>query len=141
VEFPCQSIIVKAAWRELPDDKSVQARFFHVPAKVVDWTDSGDQILFDRTMGLVGLHIVHKTPKRQNWIWATFEHVDNTELSPDGIAPPSFNSNPKGMPFPPGGLKPPKPDAREKKPLPRHPKPVEVARFTLPTVFDQVNRS
>jgi hypothetical protein len=28
-------------------------------------------------VGLVGLHIVHKTPLRPQWIWSTFEHVDN----------------------------------------------------------------
>jgi hypothetical protein len=28
-------------------------------------------------VGLVGLHIVQKTNSRQNWIWSTFEHVEN----------------------------------------------------------------
>jgi hypothetical protein len=35
-------------------------------------------------MGLVGLHIVQKTPNRPQWVWATFEHVHN---APDRIAP------------------------------------------------------
>jgi hypothetical protein len=35
-------------------------------------------------VGLVGLHIVQKTPNRPQWVWATFEHVDN---APDRVAP------------------------------------------------------
>jgi cytochrome c len=30
-------------------------------------------------MGLVGLHIVQKTPSAPQWIWATFEHTGNVE--------------------------------------------------------------
>ena len=33
-----------------------------------------------RTMGLVGLHIVSKTPARPQWIWSTFEQVDNVPV-------------------------------------------------------------
>ena len=29
------------------------------------------------TVGLVGLHIAHKTASRPEWIWSTFEQVDN----------------------------------------------------------------
>jgi hypothetical protein len=39
-------------------------------------------------MGLVGLHIVHKTPLRQQWVWSSFEHVDNV--------PPDVQSLPNG---------------------------------------------
>ena len=28
-------------------------------------------------MGLVGLHIVQKTPIRPQWVWSSFEHIDN----------------------------------------------------------------
>ena len=37
-------------------------------------------------MGLVGLHIAHKTQHAPQWIWSTFEQVDNYK-GPD----PSFN--------------------------------------------------
>lgn len=33
-------------------------------------------------VGLVGLHIIHKTPTMPNWTWATFEHVQN---APDRV--------------------------------------------------------
>jgi hypothetical protein len=29
------------------------------------------------TVGLVGLHITHKTPRQPQWLWSTFEQVDN----------------------------------------------------------------
>jgi hypothetical protein len=42
-------------------------------------------------MGLVGLHIIHKTPKGQQFVWATFEHVNNdpstTDLSSKNLKP------------------------------------------------------
>lgn len=28
-------------------------------------------------MGLVGMHLAHKTTAQPNWVWSTFEHVDN----------------------------------------------------------------
>jgi hypothetical protein len=130
LEFPCHSITVKAAWRELPDDQQVRSKFYHVPAKVVDWNDDGKPVLLDREMGLVGLHIVHKTPKRKNWVWMTFEHVDNTELSPCGISPPSFNSKDGGMTFETPGTNVHPQTFPAHKPLPQTPTPVEVARKT-----------
>ena len=36
-------------------------------------------------VGLVGLHIVVKTPSRPQWIWATFEQVDNVPPLEDGM--------------------------------------------------------
>jgi hypothetical protein len=35
------------------------------------------------TVGLVGLHIIHKTAKGQQFIWATFEHVNNAPSTTD----------------------------------------------------------
>lgn len=44
------------------------------------------------TVGLVGLHIVQKTPIRPQWIWATFEQVDNVPPAVAG-GPGKFNFN------------------------------------------------
>jgi hypothetical protein len=66
-------------------------------------------------VGLVGLHIVQKTPSRPQWIWSTFEQVDNVPgvsqgpwtynngtdkppSQPDGT--PQGNKNPNGWPPP-----------------------------------------
>jgi hypothetical protein len=53
------------------------------------------------TVGLVGLHIVQKTPSRPQWIWTTFEQVDNVPPAAQGSpAPPfTFNSG-SGTPMP-----------------------------------------
>jgi hypothetical protein len=39
-----------------------------------------------RQVALIGLHIIQKTPKRRQWVWATFEHADN--------APPPYGPRP-----------------------------------------------
>lgn len=96
LRFPDQSIHVKAAWVELPGDAAVRRRFYHVTAKVVVGWGAGDPpepVLADRVVGLVGLHIVHKTPNQRDWVWSTFEHVDNllTEDGP-GTPPATFSA-------------------------------------------------
>jgi hypothetical protein len=72
------AIEVKAAWKQLgPGDDPT--KFYTVDATLIDPV-TGDQIP-DVTIGLVGLHIITRTPQ---WVWSTFEHVAN---APD--APPS----------------------------------------------------
>ena len=51
-------------------------------------------------VGLVGLHIVQKTPSRPQWIWSTFEQVDNVPPAQKG-APGAFGFNDgSGAPMP-----------------------------------------
>jgi hypothetical protein len=72
------TVKVKAAWKVMgllgsrqPDDLS---RFYTTQALVVDpMTGRCEQ----RLLGLVGLHIVIKTAQLPQWMWATFEQVDN----------------------------------------------------------------
>ena len=67
------SIEVKSAWLDLTGaSRKTLKRFRTARACLVEngtcrWT----------TVGLVGLHIVHKTETFPQWSWATFEHVDN----------------------------------------------------------------
>jgi hypothetical protein len=75
----CGSIEIKAAWLPIgpndnPDD--FKKKYKTSLAKVFDPTTGkpGQQVL----VGLVGLHIIHKTALAQQFIWATFEHIDNT---------------------------------------------------------------
>ena len=80
VVFPFQSIEVKAAWRELPDRPEVLSRFYHhKDAIIIDWDKDHKEVERKATIGLVGFHIVSKMPQRENWIWSTFEHVDDAE--------------------------------------------------------------
>jgi hypothetical protein len=65
------SIEIKSAWVELTDPK-LRSRFRTTTACIVE----GDGCRM-ALVGLVGLHIIHKTETFPQWSWATFEHVDN----------------------------------------------------------------
>lgn len=76
VDFPVGSRLIKAAWRPVTDSS---APFFQTAdACVCDKTDSGepDDCRVEK-MGLAGLHIMTKTASAPQWIWSTFEQVDN----------------------------------------------------------------
>ncbi len=91
------SITLKSAWRlmVLPADtvgkpyKQVDdlSRYFVSKATVQDPVTGKDSV---RYVGLVGLHVVVKTPQFTQGIWSSFEHVDNVK-APAGTRP-SFNS-------------------------------------------------
>lgn len=75
LDFPTGSIEVKAAWRVMDGVAPAQrARYYVTKAQLLDPV-SGNCTATD--VGLVGLHIVNKTAKFPNWVWSTFEHVDN----------------------------------------------------------------
>ncbi|QHU99560.1 c-type cytochrome [Synechocystis sp. CACIAM 05] len=72
INAPDGSILIKAAWREITPEES--GRFHNVPAYVQDLTTGKYQL---QQMGLVGFHIMYKTPSAPQWIWSTYEQVDN----------------------------------------------------------------
>jgi hypothetical protein len=79
------SIMIKVSWKilEAEDDKS---KFHHVDALVaMPATPDGqfDPPCLEKTLGLVGIHIVHKTVERPQWIWTSFEHADNVPEQSD----------------------------------------------------------
>ncbi len=79
------AIEVKAAWIELPDP-SLWKNYKTSEAWVSYPTDMGTGKPTNPrrvTVGLVGLHIIHKTQKAQQFVWATFEHVDNCPSTQD----------------------------------------------------------
>ncbi|HZZ62800.1 MAG TPA: hypothetical protein VFE63_16830 [Roseiarcus sp.] len=80
--FPIGSIAVKAAWRPLTaaDPPAVRARAYIERAEIVDTARTlaaGRAVCSASDVALVGLHIAIKTKSRPQWIWSTFEHVDN----------------------------------------------------------------
>ena len=83
LQLPAGSVAVKAAWRILTaaDTPAVRARYYVVEnAYVVDVakTLAAKRVVCSKSdVALVGLHIVIRTPRRPQGIWATFEHVDN----------------------------------------------------------------
>jgi hypothetical protein len=107
---PMGAMEFKAAWKVIGqgDDAS---KFYTIQAIVYNDTAGGvSPDPFPVTLGLVGLHIAHKTAHQSNWVWSTFEHVDNLTKSfynPDcsgcpvnqPITGPTIELNPDGSPI------------------------------------------
>jgi hypothetical protein len=83
--LPNGSIELKASWRIIPEDQfeTLKHRYKIIEAMIPDsiYIQGDSTVIASSTMkqqklGLVGLHIIHKTPSTPQFIWATFEHVD-----------------------------------------------------------------
>ncbi|HEY2497163.1 MAG TPA: hypothetical protein VGK24_08840 [Candidatus Angelobacter sp.] len=78
------AIMVKTAWKVIaPADK---ARFHS--ENVLVYTPASENPKYParctiQTVGLVGMHIGHKTQSAPQWLWSTFEHVDNAPTDAD----------------------------------------------------------
>ena len=75
--------MVKAAWKILDGNDDFN-RFHRVSAYVFDAAGGAfgqEPTVVEscrvETLGLVGFHIVHRTESAPQWVWSTFEHVDN----------------------------------------------------------------
>jgi hypothetical protein len=134
------AIELKASWRELGQGENGN-RFYNVAA----WKlDPGTSACVQTRVALVGFHIAHKTDPFSQWVWSTFEHVDNVPANPPGTPQAgvrySFNNGTGTPPSPDGfdriptelkqgaALPPPNDPARN---------PVQVTRFE-PTPPDVV---
>lgn len=93
------AIEIKTAWRMLDPGRGDRLdRYYTVDATIeVDerHSQSGRPMTIEAKLGLVGFHVIQRTkqPAPQDWIWSTFEHVDNAPLAanapdPTAIAPP-----------------------------------------------------
>jgi hypothetical protein len=85
VKFPCGggsqigAVMIKAAWKVLGSGDD-PARFH--TAKALVYTPKTvnppvEESCVEQTVGLVGLHIGHKVNSAPQWVWSTFEQVDN----------------------------------------------------------------
>jgi hypothetical protein len=86
---------LKAAWKVLGANDN-PAHFF--TAQAIVYNDANGQPSPGPnpvTVGLIGLHILHKSQGQTNWAWATFEQVDNdtTSFFNKNCQPPSPNPN------------------------------------------------
>lgn len=90
------AIVVKAAWKVLdPNDPNDTAANFHV-TKAYVYTPASTGVTEScktETLGLVGLHIVHKTDDEPQWIWSTFEHINNVPTTAQAGSPPDPHYN------------------------------------------------
>jgi hypothetical protein len=140
LRFPAGSVVVRAAWRELllPQEKHLLDRYYHTEALLVD---PGTRESTTKIMGLVGMHIVQKTPSRPQWIWSTFEHVDNVAVGPDPPpgTRPTFN-DPAG-PREGRDVNKLPPAVNRCNPPGEKPTPVQVCRLTpIPDTTRETNR-
>ncbi len=130
------SMMVKAAWR-LKTDKDDASRYYSTTAQIYS---SQSKTCSSATVLLVGLHIANKIDPFTEWVWSTFEQVDNvppdSDVSPKPSPPPagySFN-NGTNTPLTPGGFdyKPalsPTPCPTPGDPAKPCPTPVQVTRI------------
>jgi len=106
---PTGSIETKAAWRIIPEKHldSLQKMYKVSKAMIPEVTGfdaHGNPILGAYTehyLGLVGLHIIHKTSQAPQFIWMTFEHVNNAPTAGDvkaGIAYNFYNKSSTATP-------------------------------------------
>jgi hypothetical protein len=65
------AIEIKSAWVEITDPK-LRGRYHTATACILEKDHCRTALV-----GLVGLHILHKTETFPQWSWSTFEHVDN----------------------------------------------------------------
>ena len=91
VNFPNGSMLIKAAWKEIAENDDENA-FYSNQSCVCESKDISGQPsdCSLKEMGLVGFHIMHKTPSAPEWIWSSFEQVDNLVSTTGGK--PSFNN-------------------------------------------------
>jgi hypothetical protein len=79
------AIMVKAAWKVMgPGDDP--AKFHKIDALVYTAPSENPKVeetCVRQTLGLVGLHIAHKTKTDPQWVWSTFEHVKNVPTQAD----------------------------------------------------------
>ena len=136
------SIVIKASWKVLdPKDPSDAPNRFHTIAALV-YTPQSDSPpvraeCHQARLGLVGLHIVHKTSTHPQWIWTTFEHVDNVPTPAEAKAPPTgrhYNFFNPACPVTrcPWNAEPPRPWDPTKDPFPHGFRSQIVRTTTLP---------
>jgi hypothetical protein len=122
--------MLKAAWREMVagDDLS---RYYAVPAQIYE---PDTKRCRQAKVGLVGLHVTAKLKQFPEWIWASFEQVDNV--------PPAHGTPPAKLSFNNGTDQPPTPKGYADQPQYKSPnlvpkdqrKAVQVTRYNpIPT--------
>ncbi len=66
------AIEIKFAWKVL-EKTDIKERYYSEEGYVI----GPDSVLVKKDLGMIGMHISQKTPTGKQWVWSTFEHVDN----------------------------------------------------------------
>ncbi len=83
IQFPRDSYEVKAAWIILKPGDPKNSRYYTVQSRYQDKNGVWQDVL----AGLGGLHITSKA--LPNWVWATFEQVDNPQIKDAPVVVPT----------------------------------------------------
>jgi hypothetical protein len=84
MEFPNGSVVIKAAWLDMAGFPAEQVKRYYTRPVVM--RDPATGACSRVTAGLVGLHIIQKTASRPQWIWSSYEQIDNVPPSRFGEA-------------------------------------------------------
>ena len=110
INLPTGSVEFKSSWKILTPAEIKAGRYYTTVATVYN-TPEGAKSPGPNpvTLGLVGLHIIQKTPQQQGFFWSTFEQVDNETVfyNPHGsktvntqtATKPYVELNPNGTPI------------------------------------------
>jgi hypothetical protein len=87
------SIVIKSAWRVLNPATDHLERYHTIKAFVYNEPTQDPPVQARceiKTLGLIGFHIMHKTSAAPQWIWSTFEQVDNVQADTKAGVPATF---------------------------------------------------
>lgn len=125
------AIMVKSAWKILSPAEIKSGRFHTLQALIYTPPSTNPPIKENcepATVGLVGLHIVHKTSGAPQWVWSTFEQVDNCPTEGLAANKAGYNFYNKNTPAAPINTPPPRPwDPNTTEPPARRPQIVRTA--------------
>jgi hypothetical protein len=107
VQFPAGTIEIKSAWRPLTEAEAKSGRFHQLPVRFYEKPAGGKNKVcyFEKTWGLVSLHIIQKTPSAPEFVFATFEQADAI-LTKDGQSVEDDDGNPTAVAVAPGVTRP-----------------------------------
>lgn len=106
--FQCGAAVFKATWLRLKDGEAPPAGAYVTTAEVpvlrnlctnVSCTVVATDQYVEARVALVGLHVVGYVENHPEFLWATFEHQDNSPAFADGTFEFGNSSVPKGYTF------------------------------------------
>ncbi|WP_308992716.1 hypothetical protein QLS71_016375 [Mariniflexile litorale] len=66
---------IKLAWKIL-ENSDIKERYFKDKGYIINEIIKKPELV---DIGLIGFHISQKTPTGKQWVWSTFEHIDNLD--------------------------------------------------------------
>lgn len=68
------AVEIKFAWKIL-EDTDIKSRYYRDEGYIYN----SEGVLVKKDLGMIGMHISQKTPTGKQWVWSTFEHIDNLD--------------------------------------------------------------